>query len=219
MGVDSADIWFGVLQIATLVLLLALLYRPVGDLMFRIFTGEKDAAAERFVYRLIGVDPRSEQTWQAYTRGVLAFSLMGVLFVYALQRLQALLPASLGLPAVPEGLAFNTAASFVTNTNWQSYSPEATMGYLVQLAGLTVQNFVSAAVGIAVAIALVRGFARRGQSTIGNFWVDLTRGLGRLLLPIALVAAVVLLAGGVIQNLNGFVDAHTLAGATQSIPG
>jgi K+-transporting ATPase ATPase A chain len=123
MGVDSADIWFGVLQIATLVLLLALLYRPVGDLMFRIFTGEKDAVAERVVYRLIGVDPRSEQTWQAYTRGVLAFSLMGVLFVYALQRLQALLPASLGLPAVPEGLAFNTAASFVTNTNWQSYSP------------------------------------------------------------------------------------------------
>ena len=169
MGVDSADIWFGVLQIATLVLLLALLYRPGGDLMFRIFTGEKDAAAERVVYRLIGVDARSEQTWQAYTRGVLAFSLMGVLFVYALQRLQAFLPASLGLPAVPEGLAFNTAASFVTNTNWQSYSPEATMGYLVQLAGLTVQNFVSAAVGIAVAIALVRGFARRGQSTIGNF--------------------------------------------------
>jgi len=219
MGVDTADIWFGVLQIATLVLLLALLYRPVGDLMFRIFTGEKDAAPERLVYRLIGVDPRSEQTWQAYTRGVLAFSLIGVLFVYALQRLQALLPASLGLPAVPEGLAFNTAASFVTNTNWQSYSPEATMGYLVQLAGLTVQNFVSAAVGIAVAIALVRGFARRGQSTIGNFWVDLTRGLGRLLLPLSVIAAVVLLAGGVIQNLNGFVDAHTLAGATQSIPG
>ncbi len=219
MGVDTAAIWFGVLQIATLILLLALLYRPVGDLMFRIFTSERDAAAERVVYRLIGVDPRAEQTWQAYARGVLAFSLMGVLFVYALQRLQAFLPASLGLPAVPEGLAFNTAASFVTNTNWQSYSPEATMGYLVQLAGLTVQNFVSAAVGIAVAIALVRGFARRGQSTIGNFWVDLTRGLGRLLLPMAVVAALALLAGGVIQNLNGFVDAHTLTGATQSIPG
>ena len=118
---------------------------------------------------------------------------MGVLFVYALQRLQAVLPYSLGLPPVPEGLAFNTAVSFVTNTNWQSYSPELTLGYTVQLAGLAVQNFVSAAVGIAVAIALVRGFAARRSDTLGNFWVDLVRGTFRLLLPLSIVAAIALL--------------------------
>jgi K+-transporting ATPase ATPase A chain len=216
---DAAVVWTGILQIATVLLVLALLYRPLGDWIARVFTSEKDWRVERGMYRLVGVDPQSQQTWQAYTRGVLAFSLMGVLFVYALQRLQAVLPYSLGLPAVPEGLAFNTAASFVANTNWQSYSPEVTMGYTVQLAGLAVQNFVSAAVGIAVAVSLVRGFSRRGASTIGNFWVDLTRGLTRLLLPLAAVAAIVLVAGGVVQSFAGFVDVHTLAGATQTIPG
>jgi len=168
---------------------------------------------------VIGVDARSEQTWQAYLRGVLAFSLVGVLLVYALQRAQAVLPFALGLPAVPEGLSFNTAASFVANTNWQSYSPEVTMGYTVQLTGLAVQNFVSAAVGIAVAIALVRGFASRRSGTIGNFWVDLTRGTLRVLLPLSVVMAVVLIAGGTIQNLNGFTDVTTITGATQTIPG
>ncbi|MGN6220739.1 MAG: potassium-transporting ATPase subunit KdpA [Microbacterium sp.] len=216
---DAAVVWTGILQIATVLLILALLYRPLGDWIARVFTSEKDWRVERGMYRLVGVDPQSQQTWQAYTRGVLAFSLMGVLFVYALQRLQAVLPYSLGLPAVPEGLAFNTAASFVANTNWQSYSPEVTMGYTVQLAGLAVQNFVSAAVGIAVAVALVRGFSRRGASTIGNFWVDLTRGLTRLLLPLAVVAAIVLVAGGVVQSFSGFVDVGTVAGGTQSIPG
>jgi K+-transporting ATPase ATPase A chain len=171
------------------------------------------------VYRATGVDETSEQTWQAYARSVLIFSLIGVLLVYALQRLQEFLPYSLGLPAVPEGLAFNTAVSFVTNTNWQSYSPELTLGYTVQFAGLAVQNFVSAAVGIAVAIALVRGFARRGSSTIGNFWVDLVRGCGRILLPLSIVVAVALLAAGVIQNFSGFTSVDTLAGATQTIPG
>ncbi len=216
---DAAVVWTGILQIATVLLILALLYRPLGDWIARVFTSEKDWRVERGMYRLVGVDPQSQQTWQAYTRGVLAFSLMGVLFVYALQRLQAVLPYSLGLPAVPEGLAFNTAASFVANTNWQSYSPEVTMGYTVQLAGLAVQNFVSAAVGIAVAVALVRGFSRRGASTIGNFWVDLTRGLTRLLLPLAVVAAIALVAGGVVQSFSGFVDVGTVAGGTQSIPG
>jgi K+-transporting ATPase ATPase A chain len=215
----AATIWLGVLQFASLVLVLALLYRPVGDGMFRAFTADRDWRLERGVYRLIGVDSRAEQTWQGYLRGVLAFSVMGVLFVYALQRFQAVLPYSLGLPAVPEGLAFNTAASFVSNTNWQSYSPELTMGYVVQLAGLTVQNFVSGAVGIAIAIALVRGFARRGSATIGNFWVDLTRGLTRILVPVAVVGGVVLIVGGVVQNFNGFIEASTLAGSTQSIPG
>jgi potassium-transporting ATPase potassium-binding subunit len=219
MGVTTADIWFGVLQIATVVLILVLLYRPLGDWMARVFTAVKDWRVERGVYRLIGVDSSSEQTWQAYARGVILFSLVGVLFVYALQRFQAVLPYSLGLPAVPEGLAFNTAVSFVTNTNWQSYSPEATLGYTVQLAGLAVQNFVSAAVGIAVAIALVRGFSRRGSATIGNFWVDLVRSISRILLPLAVVAAIALITAGVVQNVNGFVDVHTLSGATQSIPG
>ncbi|BDV29841.1 potassium-transporting ATPase subunit KdpA [Microbacterium terricola] len=216
---DAFTVWAGVLQIATVLLALALLYRPLGDWIARTYTSERDWAVERGAYRLIGVDPKAEQTWQSYGRGVLMFSATGVLFVYALQRFQAMLPYSLGLPAVPEGLAFNTAVSFVTNTNWQSYSPELTMGYTVQLAGLAVQNFVSAAVGIAVAIALVRGFARRGSGTIGNFWVDLVRGVTRLLLPLAIVSAIALLAAGVVQNLAGFTEVTTLTGATQSIPG
>ncbi|WP_454137304.1 potassium-transporting ATPase subunit KdpA [Microbacterium paulum] len=218
-GTDSASIWAGILQIATVVLALVLIYRPLGDWMARVFTSTHDSRVERGVYRVIGVDATAEQTWQAYTRGVLLFSLAGVVFVYLLQRLQAFLPYSLGLPAVPEGLAFNTAVSFVTNTNWQSYSPEVTLGYTVQSAGLAVQNFVSAAVGIAVAVALVRGFARRGSATIGNFWVDLVRGLGRILLPIAVVMAIVLIIGGVVQNSNGFTEVTGLTGGTQTIPG
>ncbi|WP_137845906.1 potassium-transporting ATPase subunit KdpA [Microbacterium sp. 2FI] len=215
----AATIGFGILQAATVVLVLAAIYRPLGDWIARIYTTDKDARAERALYRLVGVDARSEQTWQAYARGVLVFSAVGVVFVYALQRFQAVLPYSLGLPAVPEGLAFNTAISFVTNTNWQSYSPELTLGYTVQLAGLAVQNFVSAAVGIAVAVALVRGFARRGSATIGNFWVDLTRGITRLLLPMAVIAAVALLFAGVVQNFTGFTEVGTITGGTQVIPG
>jgi K+-transporting ATPase ATPase A chain len=211
--------WLAVANVATLVLLLGVAYRPLGDYMARVFTSERDMRVERGVYRLIGVDSRASQSWPAYLRAVLAFSVVGILLVYGLQRLQQFLPYSLGLPAVPEGTAFNTAVSFVTNTNWQSYSPELTLGYSVQALGLAVQNFVSAAVGIAVAIALVRGFASRSTGTIGNFWVDLLRATVRILLPLSLVAAVVLIAGGVIQNLDGFQDVHTLAGATQSVPG
>ncbi|CAQ00582.1 potassium-transporting ATPase subunit KdpA [Clavibacter sepedonicus] len=213
------DTLAGILQVASVVLVLVLVHRPLGDLMARMYESRHDTRVERGIYRLIGVDPRSEQTWPAYLRAVLAFSLVGVLVVYGMQRLQAFLPYALGLPAVPEGISFNTAVSFVTNTNWQSYSPEATMGYTVQLAGLAVQNFVSAAVGIAVAIALVRGFARTRSGTIGNMWVDLIRGSLRLLLPLSLVTAVVLIAGGVIQNFAGFQDVQTLAGGTQTIPG
>ena len=216
---DSATVWTGILQIATVFLILALLYRPLGDGIARIYTTDRNWRVERGAYRLMGVDPGSEQTWQSYVRGVLAFSAVGVLFVYALQRFQGVLPYSLGLPAVPEGLAFNTAVSFVTNTNWQSYSPELTLGYTVQLAGLAVQNFVSAAVGISVAIALVRGFSRRGSATIGNFWVDLTRGVTRLLLPLALLSAVALMIAGVVQNFNGFTEVGTITGGTQLIPG
>ncbi|NRD27370.1 potassium-transporting ATPase subunit KdpA [Frigoribacterium sp. VKM Ac-2836] len=209
----------GLLQIGTVVVVLVLLYRPLGDHMARVFTSSRHLAVERGLYRVIGVDGSAEQTWRAYLRGVLAFSLVGLAFVYLLQRTQALLPASLGFPAVPPGLAFNTAASFVTNTNWQSYSPDVTLGYAVQLGGLVVQNFVSAAVGIAVAIALVRGLSRSRSTTLGNFWVDLTRSLTRILLPGAVVAAVVLLLGGVVQDFAGFTDVTTLTGGSATIPG
>ena len=208
-----------VLTLATLALILAVAYRPLGDYMAWVYTSPKDARAERGLYRLIGVDPASAQTWQAYARSVLAFSLVGVLAVYLIQRVQQWLPWSLGLPAPGEALSFNTAISFVTNTNWQSYSPELTLGYTVQFAALAVQNFVSAAVGLAVAVALVRGLAYRRSGTIGNFWVDLTRGTVRLLLPLSIVASIVLLAGGVIQNVAGFTQVTTVAGAAQSIPG
>jgi K+-transporting ATPase ATPase A chain len=212
-------ILFGILQIFTVVAIIVALYRPLGDYMARIFTTKKDLGVERGFYRLIGVNSQSEQSWMSYLRGVLVFSLVGVLFVYGIQRAQEILPFALGFPAIPEGLSFNTAASFVSNTNWQSYSPDVTMGYSVQLLGLAVQNFVSAAVGIAVAVALIRGLARRRSGTIGNFWVDLTRGTLRLLLPVAAISAIVLIAGGVIQNFAGFTDVTTLTGATATVPG
>ena len=212
-------VWPAVASFLLVALLLAALYRPLGDYMARFYTSTKNLAVERGFYRLIGVDSAARQSWQSYLRSVLAFSAIGMLFLYVLQRTQHLLPGSLGLPPVPEGLAFNTAASFVANTNWQSYSPEVTVGYAVQLTGLAVQNFLSAAVGLAVAVALVRAFASRKEDTIGNFWTDMTRSVLRLLLPGAFLGALVLLAGGVIQNFNGFTDAATLSGGTQSIPG
>ncbi|MWB98052.1 potassium-transporting ATPase subunit KdpA [Agromyces seonyuensis] len=213
------EVWFGIAQVAILVVVLALVHRPLGDWMARVFTSAHDTRVERGLYRVVGVDPRAEQTWTVYLRSVLVFSAVGVLALYLLQRTQQFLPYALGLPAVPEGLAFNTAISFVTNTNWQSYSPELTMGYTVQLAGLMVQNFVSAAVGLAVAVALVRGFARRRTGTLGNFWVDVNRAVWRLLLPLSIVSALVLLAGGVVQNFAGFTEVTTIAGQTQTIPG
>ncbi len=209
----------GLLTILTLVVVLAALHRPVGDYMAWIYTTKTNWKIERGFYRLIGVDSASEQTWRAYLRGVLIFSVVGVFFVYIIQRIQEVLPYSLGFPAVPQGLAFNTAVSFVTNTNWQSYSPDVTLGYAVQLGGLVVQNFVSASVGIAVAVALIRGLARIKTGTLGNFWVDLTRGITRLLLPGAIIAAVVLIIGGVIQNFNGFEHITTITGGSAAIPG
>ena len=211
--------WFEAVQVLTLVVLLALAYRPLGDFMARLYTSEKHLRVERGFYRLVGVDAGAGQSWQNYLRGVLVFSAAGMALLYVLQRIQPVLPGSLGLPAVPEALAFNTAASFLANTNWQSYSPEVTMGYAVQMLGLAVQNFLSAAVGLAVAVALVRGLAGRHLDTIGNFWVDLTRGLLRLLLPGAVLAALVLMIGGVIQNFNGFSTITTLIGGEQVIPG
>ncbi|SDH19205.1 potassium-transporting ATPase subunit KdpA [Agrococcus jejuensis] len=215
-----ASAWLtGGLSLVTVLVALAIVHRPLGDLLAHTYTSTKDLRVERGLYRVMGVDPRSEQTWQAYARSVLAFSLVGILAVYLLQRLQPVLPYSLGLPAVPEWLSFNTAISFTANTNWQSYLAEPTMGYAVQALGLVVQNVVSAAVGMAVAVALVRGFAYRSTGTIGSFWIDLTRGTVRVLLPISLLAALVLLAAGVVQNLAGFQDVQTLAGLTQTLPG
>src|SRR6266545_6676252 len=205
----------GVIFIVALVLALAVTYRPLGDYMYRAITATKHWRAERVIYRAVGVNPDGEQTWGVYARSVLAFSVVSILFLYALLRLQSHLPLSLGLPAVDADGAWNTAVSFVTNTNWQWYSGESTLGHLVQMAGLAVQNFASAAVGIAVAVALVRGFARRQTDQLGNFWVDLVRIVVRIMLPVCVVAAIVLIAGGAIQNLSAGHDVHTLAGATQ----
>jgi potassium-transporting ATPase potassium-binding subunit len=209
----------GGLQFGLLVVALAAVHKPMGDYMARVFTATKHWRAEKLVYRAVGVDADAQQRWPTYLRSVLAFSAVGVLLLYLLQRVQSLLPLDNGLPAVEQGSAWNTAISFVTNTNWQGYSGESTLGHLVQMAGLAVQNFLSAAVGIAVAIALVRGFARTTTDRLGNFWVDLTRTLTRVLVPIAVVGAVVLLLGGVVQNLSAGTDAHTLTGATQFLPG
>jgi len=211
--------WLFLAQLATVALMLALCYRVLGDHIAHTFTSHRDLRIEGGLYRLIGVDSASQQTWPVYLRSVLAFSIIGVLLVYLLQRLQAWLPYSLGLGPVPEGLSFNTAISFVTNTDWQSYSPETTVGYSVQMAALTVQNFVSAAVGLAVAVALIRGLAARRSGTIGNFWVDLTRGILRILLPLSVIFTIVLIAGGAIENLNAVQTVHTLTGGTQTLPG
>ncbi|MEV4823822.1 potassium-transporting ATPase subunit KdpA [Micromonospora sp. NPDC049274] len=209
----------GVIFIVTLVAALVAVYKPFGDYMFRAVAGTKQSRAERGVYRLVGVNPAAEQTWGVYARSVLAFSAVSILFLYLFQRVQNHLWLSLGFdPVVPHG-AWNTAVSFVTNTNWQSYSGESTMGHLVQMAGLAVQNFVSAAVGIAVAVALVRGFARSRTGQLGNFWVDLTRITLRILLPIAVLGAIALMVGGVVQNLSGGTDVSTLTGGAQTVTG
>ncbi|AYE97476.1 potassium-transporting ATPase subunit KdpA [Mycobacterium paragordonae] len=212
----------GIIFLAALVVALALVHVPFGDYMYRVYSSDNDSRVESMIYRLIGVDARSEQTWGAYTRSVLAFSSISILFLFALQLLQGGLPLHLHDPAtkMTPALAWNTAVSFVTNTNWQAYSGESTQGHLVQMAGLTVQNFVSAAVGMAVAIALVRGFARTRTGELGNFWVDLVRGTLRILLPIAVVGAILLVAGGVIQNFHLHDQVvTTLGGAQQTITG
>ena len=209
----------GWLQLLALILLVAFLYRPLGDYIARVFSAEKHWGVERGLYRLAGINPGSEQRWSAYAISVLMFSAASVLLLYGMQRLQASLPLSLGFPGVKADQAFNTAASFTTNTNWQSYAGESTMGHLVQMAGLAVQNFVSAAVGICVAIALIRGLTRRESDTIGNFWTDLVRTSVRILVPIAIVGALIMVTQGVVQNLHGFQEVNTLAGGTQLIPG
>ncbi|MEU1842300.1 potassium-transporting ATPase subunit KdpA [Micromonospora sediminicola] len=209
----------GVLFVLSLVVALVAVHRPFGDHMYRVVSGTRSTRVERGIYRLVGVNPAAEQTWGVYARSVLAFSAVSILFLYAFQRLQNHLWLSLGLDPVVTHGAWNTAVSFVTNTNWQWYSGESTMGHLVQMAGLAVQNFVSAAVGIAVAVALVRGFARSRTGELGNFWVDLTRITLRILLPVAVLGALALMVGGVVQNLSGGTEVTTLTGGTQTITG
>ncbi|MEU6727181.1 potassium-transporting ATPase subunit KdpA [Nonomuraea wenchangensis] len=209
----------GMVFVASLIIALALVHVPFGDYMARVYSRTKDTRVERVIYRLLGVRPDAEQSWGVYARALLAFSAVSVLVVYGIQRLQDRLPLSLGMEPVTDHIAWNTAVSFVTNTNWQSYSGESTMGHLTQMAALAVQNFVSASVGMAVAVALVRGFARRRSDTIGNFWVDLVRGTLRILLPIAFAGALVLVAGGLVQNLSGLREVTTLTGGVQSITG
>jgi K+-transporting ATPase ATPase A chain len=214
----------GWLQIAIYIAIIAAITVPLGGYMTRVFAGERTflspvlRPAETMFYRLSGVDPAREQNWIVYTVGVLLFNLVAFLTLYVLMRVQGPLPFNpQGFSGVAPDLALNTAISFTTNTNWQNYAGEGTMSYLVQMAGLTVHNFVSAATGIAIAVALIRGFARKSTQTIGNFWVDMTRATLYVLLPISIVAALFLIFQGMPQNLNSYVDATTLEGAKQTI--
>ncbi|MFF3128616.1 potassium-transporting ATPase subunit KdpA [Streptomyces sp. NPDC057908] len=213
------DTLAGWLQVLALVVALGLSFRPLGGYMARVLTTDRHWRAERLIYRAGGVNGDADQKWSVYLRSTLAFSAVSVLFLYAFLRLQNHLLLSLGMKPVTTDQSFNTAASFVTNTNWQSYSGESTMGHLVQMAGLAVQNFVSAAVGIAVVAALIRGFSRKQTDRVGNFWVDLTRIVLRVLLPLAFVFAIVLVAAGTVQNFHGIHDITTIAGGHQGVTG
>ncbi|WP_371526758.1 potassium-transporting ATPase subunit KdpA [Streptomyces sp. NBC_01283] len=205
----------GALQFLALIVALALAYRPLGDHMAKVYSSDKHLRVEKWIYKGIGANPDAEMRWPAYLRGVLAFSAVSVLFLYLLQRLQGTLPGSLGFKSIDPDQAFNTAASFVANTNWQSYYGEQAMGHVVQTGGLAVQNFVSAAVGIAVAVALVRGFARSRTGELGNFWSDLVRGVVRILVPISVIGAIVLVACGAMQNFSGIHGVGQFLGGSQ----
>jgi K+-transporting ATPase ATPase A chain len=214
----------GWIQIAIFAIVVILLTKPLGGWMTRVFAGERTflhpilGPVERVFYRIAGVDPAVEQHWTTYGIAMLTFSLFGFLMLYALQRLQGVLPFNpQALSEISPDSALNTSISFVTNTNWQSYVPESTMSYFTQMAGLTVHNFVSAATGIALALALIRGFVRRSAKTIGNFWADLTRCTLYILLPISIVVCLVFVWQGMPQNLSAYVDATTLEGAKQTI--
>jgi K+-transporting ATPase ATPase A chain len=209
----------GIVFIVSLVLALAVSYRPLGDFMARTYQSKHHLRVESWIYRATGIDPDADQKWGSYLRSMLAFSLVSVLCLYAILRLQGHLPYSLGFGSMPRSQAWNTAASFTTNTNWQSYSGESALGYTAQMAGLAVQNFVSAAVGIAIAVALVRGFVRSRTDQLGNFWVDLVRTCVRILLPISVLAAVAFIAGGAIENFHALQTVHTIAGNKQAITG
>jgi len=209
----------GWLQFAALFVALAACYVPLGNYIARVFTDTRHWRVERGIYKLCGIDPEADMRWSVYVRSILAFSLIGVLFLYLIERTQHWLFLSIGMANVSPVTAWNTAASFVTNTNWQNYGGESTMSYLTQMGGLAVQNFLSAAVGLAVAIAMIRGFTRSRTDKLGNFWVDLTRGTIRVLLPISVIGAIILIAGGLIQNFADYHTITTLAGGHQIIPG
>src|ERR1700757_3767341 len=223
----------GIAQIVIFFALIVAITKPVGIFMYRVFEGQRTflhpifRPIERLIYRFSGVREDEEQSWVHYTASMISLSIFSFLFVYLLQRLQGHLPLNPmhfstaqapqnATPMTPD-LAFNTAVSFVTNTNWQSYSPDTTMSYLTQMAALAVQNFVSAAVGIAVAVALIRGFARHTTKSIGNFWVDVTRCTLYILLPISIVAALFFVSQGSIQNFKGPAAVQTLEGTPQTI--
>jgi potassium-transporting ATPase potassium-binding subunit len=213
-----------IIQIAVFFILVTAISVPLGLYMAKVFSREHTfldrvlTPIESLIYRICGINPDVEMGWAAYAISMLAFSLISMIFLYGLQRLQYYLPLNpQGLAGVPPGLAFNTAASFTTNTNWQAYSGEQTLSYLTQMVGLTSHNFLSAAAGIAMAAAVIRGFARRSATTIGNFWVDLTRTTLWVLMPISLIFALVLVWQGVPDNFSPYVNATTLEGATQSI--
>ncbi|HEX5230336.1 MAG TPA: potassium-transporting ATPase subunit KdpA [Bryobacteraceae bacterium] len=216
----------GVLQIAIFFALILLTAKPLGAFMARLFEGERTFLhpvlrwLEVLTYKAIGIKEDVEQRWTTYTASLLSFSIFGFLLTYLLQRVQAYLPLNpqnFGTPVMPPDLAFNTATSFVTNTNWQAYSGEATMSYFVQMAALAVQNFASAAAGIAVAVALIRGFARTEKKTVGNFWVDVTRATVYVLLPLSIVAGLIYVSQGAIQNFKPYTQVTTVEGATQVI--
>ena len=212
------DTMGGLLSIAVLLTLLAVLYVPLGDYMARVYTSSRHQRVERLVYRFTGVSPDAEQSPRSYAISVVGFSLVSIAVLMAILMGQAHLPMSRDMDGMPFWMAFNTAISFVANTNWQSYGGESTLGFTAQMAGLAVQNFLSAAVGIAVAVALIRGFARVRHGSIGNFWVDLTRGTVRILLPIAFLGAVALMAGGVVPTFTD-TTATTLMGDPQVLTG
>ena len=208
----------GILQLAIFFGIIIALTKPLGAYMARIFEGPP-RRLEKVIYRLCGIDPLQEQTWRQYAGALLIFSLITLLFTYALQRLQQWFPLNpQGLGNVGPDSSFNTAVSFTTNTNWQSYTPETTMTYLTQMLGLATHNFFSAAAGVAVALALIRGFTRQSVKTLGNFWVDMTRATVYVLLPISIVAALLLVSQGVIQNFNSYDKVTTLEHAAQVIP-
>ncbi|TIT27836.1 MAG: potassium-transporting ATPase subunit KdpA, partial [Mesorhizobium sp.] len=214
----------GWIQILVYCGIVVLLVKPLGGYMYRVFNGERTLLSpvfgpvERGLYRISGTSEREERHWTTYAAGIMVFSLASFLLLYALQRLQGVLPYNpAGMTAVEQNLAFNTAASFVTNTNWQNYGGESTMSYLVQMVGLTVQNFVSAAVGIAIAVALMRGFARASSKSIGSFWVDVTRCTLYILLPLCVPLTLVYVWLGMPQTLGPYVDATTLEGARQTL--
>src|SRR5881628_1135919 len=216
----------GVLQIALFSALVLVCTKPLGAFMARVFEGKRTFLhpalrwLEALTYRLIGVREDVEQRWTQYTASLLSFSIFGFVFVYLLQRAQGFLPFNpqhFNASNVSPDLAFNTAASFMTNTNWQSYAGESTLSYFVQMAALTVQNFASAAAGIAIAIALVRGFARQEKKTIGNFWVDVTRATIYILLPLSIIAGLLYVSQGAIQNLKPYTEVTTMEGVKQVI--